>query len=90
MLLRPIVPRRDQPRRIICDPRCSFRLVALRWLCSPSGEYLTSHYREVGPLVPYSDLDWEAKFTVWERRPTEVFARRNRLGAACRLGGNAP
>ena len=26
------------------------------------GAYLTSHYREVGPLVPHSDLDWETKF----------------------------
>jgi len=32
------------------------------------GAYLTSHYREVGPLVPHSDLDWETKFTVWERK----------------------
>jgi hypothetical protein len=38
------------------------------------GAYLTSHYREVGPLVPHSDLDWETKFTVWERRPIEVIA----------------
>lgn len=36
------------------------------------GAYLTSHYREVGPLVPHSDLDWEAKFNVWERRPIVV------------------
>ncbi len=32
------------------------------------GAYLTSHYREIGPLVPHSDLDWETKFTVWERK----------------------
>ena len=38
------------------------------------GAYLTSHYREVGPLVPHSDLDWETKFDVWERRPIEVIA----------------
>ncbi len=36
------------------------------------GGYLTSHYREVGALVPHSDLDWEAKFTVWQRKPIEV------------------
>jgi hypothetical protein len=38
------------------------------------GDYLTSHYREVGPLVPHSDLDWETKFDVWERKPGEITA----------------
>jgi len=38
------------------------------------GAYLTSHYREVGPLVPHSDLDWETKFSVWERKPGETTA----------------
>lgn len=32
------------------------------------GQYLTSHYRRVGPLVPNSDLEWETSFTVWERK----------------------
>jgi len=32
------------------------------------GQYLTSHYRLVGPLVPHSDLSWHVSFTVWERR----------------------
>jgi hypothetical protein len=36
------------------------------------GAYLTSHYREGGPLVPHSDLDWETKFSVWERKPAET------------------
>jgi hypothetical protein len=36
------------------------------------GAYLTSHYREVAPLVPHSDLDWETKFNVWERKPVEM------------------
>jgi len=31
------------------------------------GDYLKAHYHEVGPLVPNSDLDWETKFTLWER-----------------------
>jgi hypothetical protein len=46
------------------------------------GGYLTSHYREVGPLVPHSDLDWETKFNVWERRPIEVIALPSPGGAA--------
>ena len=33
------------------------------------GDYLTSHYRRVGPLVPGSDLDWQVNFTLWERIP---------------------
>jgi len=33
------------------------------------GNYLTSHYRPVGPLVPDSDLDWQLRFTLWERKP---------------------
>jgi hypothetical protein len=32
------------------------------------GQYLTSHYRLVGPLVAHSDLSWHVSFTVWERR----------------------
>jgi hypothetical protein len=36
------------------------------------GAYLTSHYRGIGPLVPHSDLDWETKFNVWERKPIQV------------------
>jgi hypothetical protein len=31
------------------------------------GDYLKAHYHEVGPLVPNSDLDWETKFTLWQR-----------------------
>jgi 4-amino-4-deoxy-L-arabinose transferase-like glycosyltransferase len=31
------------------------------------GDYLKARYHEVGPLVPNSDLDWETKFTLWER-----------------------
>jgi hypothetical protein len=31
------------------------------------GSYLTSHYHPVGPLVPHSDLSWQAAFTLWER-----------------------
>jgi len=35
------------------------------------GNYLTSHYRPVGPLIPLaeSDLDWQLRFTLWERKP---------------------
>jgi hypothetical protein len=32
------------------------------------GEYLTSHYRRVGLLVPGSDLEWQTRFTLWERQ----------------------
>ena len=32
------------------------------------GQYLTSHFRRVGPLVPNSDLEWETSFAVWERK----------------------
>lgn len=33
------------------------------------GNYLTSHYRRVGPLVPNgSALDWLTRFTLWERK----------------------
>jgi hypothetical protein len=32
------------------------------------GDYLTSHYRRVGPLVPNSDLGWQVAFTLWERK----------------------
>jgi len=31
------------------------------------GNYLKARYHEVGPLVPNSYLDWETRFTVWER-----------------------
>ena len=41
----------------------------------PLGNYLKAHYREVGPLVPNSDLDWETKFTVWERNTDVPSAR---------------
>jgi hypothetical protein len=33
------------------------------------GGYLTSRYRRVGPLVPDADLDWQLRFTLWERKP---------------------
>jgi hypothetical protein len=46
------------------------------------GDYLKARYHEVGPLVPNSDLDWETKFTLWERNagalathPTASLAR---------------
>ena len=33
------------------------------------GNYLTSHYRRVGPLVPDgSAVDWLTRFTLWERK----------------------
>jgi hypothetical protein len=32
------------------------------------GNYLTSHYRRVGPLVPDADLEWQTRFTLWERQ----------------------
>jgi hypothetical protein len=32
------------------------------------GKYLTSHYRRVGPLVAASAVDWQVRFTLWERR----------------------
>jgi hypothetical protein len=35
------------------------------------GNYLTSHYRLMGPLVPGPTLDWETSFTVWERKENE-------------------
>jgi hypothetical protein len=31
------------------------------------GNYLTSHYRRVGPLVPGSAVEWHVRFTLWER-----------------------
>jgi hypothetical protein len=31
------------------------------------GNYLTSHYRRVGQLVPGSAVEWHVRFTVWER-----------------------
>jgi hypothetical protein len=33
----------------------------------PLGDYLTSHYHPVGPLVPHSDIGWQTTFTLWER-----------------------
>lgn len=33
------------------------------------GDYLTSNYRRVGLLVPDSDLYWQLRFTLWERKP---------------------
>ena len=33
------------------------------------GDYLTSNYRRLGPLLPNSDLDWQLRFTLWERKP---------------------
>jgi hypothetical protein len=33
----------------------------------PLGDYLTSHYHRIGPLVPHSDLSWQVSFTLWER-----------------------
>jgi hypothetical protein len=32
------------------------------------GNFLTSRYRRVGSLLPEPDLDWELRFTLWERR----------------------
>jgi len=33
------------------------------------GEYLTSHYRRVGPVGPITDPPWEWNAVVWERKP---------------------
>ena len=33
------------------------------------GQYLRSHFRRVGPLVPPSNLSWEMTLFVWERIP---------------------
>jgi hypothetical protein len=33
------------------------------------GDYLTSHYRPVGYLVPGSAVEWLVRFTLWERKP---------------------
>ena len=33
------------------------------------GEYLTSHYRRVGPVGPNTDPPWEWNAMVWERKP---------------------
>jgi hypothetical protein len=33
------------------------------------GDYLRANYSPVGPLVPDSDLDWQLRFTLWERKP---------------------
>jgi hypothetical protein len=33
------------------------------------GNYLTTHYRDVGPLIPDADLEWQTRFEVWERKP---------------------
>jgi hypothetical protein len=32
------------------------------------GNYLTSHYHSVGPLIPNAYLDWQTSFTLWERK----------------------
>jgi hypothetical protein len=32
------------------------------------GDYLSAHYRSAGPLVPGSDIGWETKFALWERK----------------------
>ncbi len=34
------------------------------------GNYLTSHYRRVGPLVPGTVVEWHVHFTLWERKPS--------------------
>ena len=36
------------------------------------GKYFTSHYREIGPLVPGPNLEWQTTFTVWERKENEA------------------
>jgi hypothetical protein len=36
------------------------------------GKYLTSHYREIGPLVPGPNLEWQTSFKVWERKENEA------------------
>jgi hypothetical protein len=33
----------------------------------PLGNYITSHFHRAGLLVPGSDLDWQTRFTLWER-----------------------
>jgi len=33
------------------------------------GDYLVSKYFRVGPLIPDADLDWQLRFTLWERKP---------------------
>jgi hypothetical protein len=33
------------------------------------GDYLSSHYHRLRPLVPHSDLSWQVRFTLWERNP---------------------
>jgi hypothetical protein len=33
------------------------------------GDYLVSKYLRVGPLIPDADLDWQLRFTLWERKP---------------------
>jgi hypothetical protein len=35
----------------------------------PLGEYLKSHYRPIGPLVPINGSMWEWHAEVWERKP---------------------
>ncbi len=35
------------------------------------GEYLTSHYRPVGPLRPQDGFPWDWAAVVWERKPME-------------------
>lgn len=41
------------------------------------GNYLKTHYRRVGLLVPDSYLDWETIFTLWERKPGAAQAAQN-------------
>ena len=35
------------------------------------GDYLTSHYQRIGPLVPGSSLGWQTSFTLWRRETDE-------------------
>jgi hypothetical protein len=36
------------------------------------GDYLTSHYQRIGPLVPGSSLGWQTNFTLWIRKTDEA------------------
>jgi hypothetical protein len=36
------------------------------------GDYLTSHYQRIGPLVPGSSLGWQTSFTLWRRKTDET------------------
>jgi hypothetical protein len=35
------------------------------------GDYLTSHFRKVGPLVSGSVVEWDVYFTLWERKAAD-------------------